>query len=293
MVVGHLAVGLSAKRLSRNTSLVWFITAANLVDLIWPLFLLIGLERVRIDPGNTAFTPLAFDYYPWTHSLLAGSAWGVAFAVLARTWCLATRGHARRRSRDEPLDSRPRHSPARSSAVALVGPCLRVRALALDPGDAGRGNVVVDRRNHAVSARGSPSRFSGADRVLVVRPRQHDHLGRRSVLAAATRRAQPGDAGVDRLDHRPLGMVDRTHNRAALIGHCGTRLAPRTEPRRRTPAKPSARSSHVVDHRQHPSDHDRVRRPHADDDLRGACARSCSSLDVRRGPEWPRWDRIL
>jgi hypothetical protein len=86
MVVGHLAVGLSAKRLSRNTSLVWFITAANLVDLIWPLFLLIGLERVRIDPGNTAFTPLAFDHYPWTHSLLAAAAWGVAFAVLARAY---------------------------------------------------------------------------------------------------------------------------------------------------------------------------------------------------------------
>jgi len=84
MFVGHLALALSGKRISRDTSLVWFMIAANLVDLIWPLFLLAGIERVRIDPGNTAFTPLAFEWYPWTHSLLMGAAWGVALGALAR-----------------------------------------------------------------------------------------------------------------------------------------------------------------------------------------------------------------
>jgi membrane-bound metal-dependent hydrolase YbcI (DUF457 family) len=58
--------------------------APNFVDLIWPLFLLAGLERVRIDPGNTAFTPLAFDYYPWTHSLLMGVVWGAVLGLAAR-----------------------------------------------------------------------------------------------------------------------------------------------------------------------------------------------------------------
>jgi len=84
MFVGHLALALAGKRAGRRTSLVWFVTAVTLVDLIWPIFLLAGLERVRIDPGNTAFTPLAFDFYPWTHSLLMGVAWGAAFGALAR-----------------------------------------------------------------------------------------------------------------------------------------------------------------------------------------------------------------
>jgi len=52
-----------------------------LVDLVWPVFLLLGIERVRIDPGNTAFTPLDFVHYPWTHSLAAGLAWSVLFAL--------------------------------------------------------------------------------------------------------------------------------------------------------------------------------------------------------------------
>jgi membrane-bound metal-dependent hydrolase YbcI (DUF457 family) len=84
MFVGHLAVALTGKTASRGTPLVWFIAAANLVDLIWPLLLLAGIERVRIDPGNTAFTPLAFEWYPWTHSLLMGIVWAVVFAVLSR-----------------------------------------------------------------------------------------------------------------------------------------------------------------------------------------------------------------
>ena len=30
---------------------------------------LAGIERFSIDPGNTAFTPLNFEYYPYSHSL--------------------------------------------------------------------------------------------------------------------------------------------------------------------------------------------------------------------------------
>ena len=33
------------------------VAAAFGLDLLWPVFLLIGLERVRIAPGITAFTP--------------------------------------------------------------------------------------------------------------------------------------------------------------------------------------------------------------------------------------------
>ena len=70
MFVGHLAVGLAAKRAAPTLSLGWLMAGVTALDLLWPLFLLAGLERVSIVPGATAFTPLVFDAYPWSHSLL-------------------------------------------------------------------------------------------------------------------------------------------------------------------------------------------------------------------------------
>jgi hypothetical protein len=45
------------------------------------VLLLAGIEQVRIDPGNTAFTPLDFVHYPWTHSLAAALGWSVLFGL--------------------------------------------------------------------------------------------------------------------------------------------------------------------------------------------------------------------
>ena len=39
--------------------------------------MLLGVEQVAIDPGNTAFTPLNFMSYPYSHSLVALLVWGV------------------------------------------------------------------------------------------------------------------------------------------------------------------------------------------------------------------------
>jgi membrane-bound metal-dependent hydrolase YbcI (DUF457 family) len=53
-----------------------------LLDLVWPLFVLAGLEVVRVAPGATAFTPLDFVHYPWTHSLLAAAGWAALVAAV-------------------------------------------------------------------------------------------------------------------------------------------------------------------------------------------------------------------
>jgi len=82
MFIGHFAVGFALKRASPRTSLGWFIAAAQLLDLLWPCFLLLGWERVRIDPGNTPMTPLAFDSYPYSHSLLMACVWAVVLSAL-------------------------------------------------------------------------------------------------------------------------------------------------------------------------------------------------------------------
>jgi membrane-bound metal-dependent hydrolase YbcI (DUF457 family) len=84
MFIGHFALGLAAKRAVPRVSLGLLFGAAQLADLLWPLFLAAGLEQVRIDPGNTAFTPLAFVSYPYSHSLVLLVLWGVALAVLSR-----------------------------------------------------------------------------------------------------------------------------------------------------------------------------------------------------------------
>ena len=50
--------------------------------MVWPVLVLAGIEHVRIDPGNTAFTPLDFFDYPWSHSLALAAAWSVLFALM-------------------------------------------------------------------------------------------------------------------------------------------------------------------------------------------------------------------
>jgi hypothetical protein len=84
MFVGHLAVALAAKPRAREVNLGWLMAAVCALDLVWPLFLLAGIEHVSIVQGATAFTPLVFDSYPWSHSLVMACLWGVALALLAR-----------------------------------------------------------------------------------------------------------------------------------------------------------------------------------------------------------------
>ncbi len=81
MFIGHAAVALAAKPLAPRVSLGLLLTAAFWIDLVWPVLLLAGLERVEIRPGDTAFAPLAFVHYPWTHSLAAAVAWSLLFAL--------------------------------------------------------------------------------------------------------------------------------------------------------------------------------------------------------------------
>jgi membrane-bound metal-dependent hydrolase YbcI (DUF457 family) len=84
MFIGHFAVGFASKRWAPGTSLGVLLAAAQGPDLLWPIFLLAGVEEVRIAPGDTAMTPLDFVRYPWSHSLLMVAVWAAAAAILAR-----------------------------------------------------------------------------------------------------------------------------------------------------------------------------------------------------------------
>lgn len=92
MFIGHFGVALAAKKIAPRTSLGTLLMAAQWADLIWPLFLLFGLERVEIAPGATAVMPLDFISYPISHSLLADFGWAFLFAGIYKVVKRDTRG---------------------------------------------------------------------------------------------------------------------------------------------------------------------------------------------------------
>ncbi len=94
MFIGHIAVGLAAKRAAPKTSLGTLLLAAEWPDLVWPLLVLLGVERVRIVPGYTRVSPLEFLSYPLSHSLLADLGWGLLLAGLYLIWKKNFRGAA-------------------------------------------------------------------------------------------------------------------------------------------------------------------------------------------------------
>jgi hypothetical protein len=87
MLAGHFAVAFAAKRLAPRTSLATLFVAAQLLDLLWPWFVIAGIEHFSIAPAGSRIA-LVFDHYPWSHSLLLAAAWaalaGAAFALLRR-----------------------------------------------------------------------------------------------------------------------------------------------------------------------------------------------------------------
>ena len=70
-------MGFGAKRAAPGVSLGTLFAACQLADLLWPTLVLFGIERFEIRPGITVVTPLDFVSYPYSHSLIALSAWGV------------------------------------------------------------------------------------------------------------------------------------------------------------------------------------------------------------------------
>src|SRR5260370_5385031 len=66
------------------TSLGTLFLAAQLADMLWPVLLLLGWERVRIVGGPNPFLIFAFDSYPISHSLVTLLVWALLVGVLYR-----------------------------------------------------------------------------------------------------------------------------------------------------------------------------------------------------------------
>lgn len=87
-------MGLAASRVEKRLPLGTALLASQLPDAIWPYLLLAGAETVSIVPGDTAMTPLRFDSYPWSHSLLMVAITGALLALLYKALSGETRAAA-------------------------------------------------------------------------------------------------------------------------------------------------------------------------------------------------------
>ncbi len=83
MFIGHFAVGLAAKKAAPKINLGILFIACQLLDLIWPVLVLIGLEKVSVDHSATVVTPLNFSYYPYSHSLFSSVLYSLILGFIA------------------------------------------------------------------------------------------------------------------------------------------------------------------------------------------------------------------
>jgi len=82
MFIGHYAIGLASKKFAPDASLGALIAAPILLDLIWPVFLLLGWEQVAIVPNGNPFLRLQFYFYPISHGLVAVIGWATLYAAI-------------------------------------------------------------------------------------------------------------------------------------------------------------------------------------------------------------------
>ena len=82
MFIGHFGVGFGAKKISSLPSLGTMFLAAQFIDLLWPIFILLGIEKVTIVPGGPPFKTLDFTYYPFSHSLFGVVIWSLLFGLI-------------------------------------------------------------------------------------------------------------------------------------------------------------------------------------------------------------------
>ncbi len=86
MFLGHYGLALALKRKEPKVSLGTLFIAAQLVDILWGAFLLLGWEHVRILPDDNPLLVLQFYDYPISHSLAGAFLWGAVAAALYYSW---------------------------------------------------------------------------------------------------------------------------------------------------------------------------------------------------------------
>ena len=83
MFIGHHAVAFASKRVAPRAQLGWLFVATTFLDLLWPICLLLGIERATIRTHSPSpFLNMDFVSYPWTHSAVMALGWSVLLALV-------------------------------------------------------------------------------------------------------------------------------------------------------------------------------------------------------------------
>lgn len=75
MFIGHFGLALMVKSKFKQVSLGALFLATECLDLIWSIFMILGLEKVKIDPGASLMMPVDLYNIPYSHSLVAALFW--------------------------------------------------------------------------------------------------------------------------------------------------------------------------------------------------------------------------
>jgi hypothetical protein len=84
MFIGHYGPSFACKVWKPAIPLWVLFLAVQLVDIVWSVLVLFGVEKLRIVPGFTATNPLDLYYMPYTHSLQGAALWSVGAAIVYR-----------------------------------------------------------------------------------------------------------------------------------------------------------------------------------------------------------------
>ncbi len=82
MFIGHWAPAMVAATHRQAPSLPALFIAAQLVDWAFFLFLMFGIESMRVTPGMSVMNPMDLYHMPYTHSLLGSAVWAAGFGAL-------------------------------------------------------------------------------------------------------------------------------------------------------------------------------------------------------------------
>jgi membrane-bound metal-dependent hydrolase YbcI (DUF457 family) len=82
MFIGHFAPAFIAASHPKAPRLGTLFIAAQLVDIAFFSFVMMGIENMRIVPKITATNPMDLYFMPFTHSLLGSALWGLALATV-------------------------------------------------------------------------------------------------------------------------------------------------------------------------------------------------------------------
>ncbi|HLX12854.1 MAG TPA: hypothetical protein VKS81_08575 [Bacteroidota bacterium] len=92
MFVGHYSVSFALKTEKNRIPLWVLFLAAQFVDVLWAIFVLLGVEKMRVVPGITASNSLDLYYMPFTHSLIGALGWSLFAYLVYRS--IAPHGNA-------------------------------------------------------------------------------------------------------------------------------------------------------------------------------------------------------